>query len=146
LLTRSFMQLLTVNPGFQAAHIMTARFSLPQTRYREDAERRNFVATLLEKLRSIPGVKHSGITTYLPFSSSKNAGPIKIVGRALAPGELPPVPGANTIDSGYLQTMGVPLLAGRNFSDSDGPDSMRVALVDQYLARKYWPDGNAVGS
>src|SRR5262249_32336907 len=43
LLTRSFMQLLTVNPGFQAAHIMTARFSLPQTRYREDAERRNFV-------------------------------------------------------------------------------------------------------
>jgi putative ABC transport system permease protein len=56
------------------------------------------------------------------------------------------VPGWNTIDSGYLQTMGIPLLAGRNFSDSDGPDSQRVILVDQFMARKYWPNGDPIGS
>ncbi len=146
LLTRSFMRVLSVNPGFRAENVATARFSLPRHRYREDEQRRNFVTTLLEKVRSIPGVKHSGITTYLPFSGNLNAGAIMIAGHTLAPGELPPVPGWNMIDSGYLQTMGIPLLAGRNFSDSDGPDSMRVVLVDQFMAREYWPNGSPIGA
>jgi putative ABC transport system permease protein len=146
LLTRSFMRLLTVDPGFRAEEVATARFSLPSNRYKEDVQRRNFVTTLLDKVRSIPGVRHSGVTTYLPFSGSNNASAIRIVGRPLAPGELPPVPGWNTIDSGYLQAMRIPLLAGRNFSDSDGPDSMRVALVDQFMARKYWPNGTPLGT
>lgn len=146
LLTRSFMRLLTVDPGFRAEEVATARFSLPSNRYKEDVQRRNFVTTLLDKVRSIPGVRHSGVTTYLPFSGSNNASAIRIVGRPLAPGELPPVPGWNTIDSGYLQAMRIPLLTGRNFSDSDGPDSMRVALVDQFMARKYWPNGTPLGA
>jgi putative ABC transport system permease protein len=146
LLTRSFMRLLTVDPGFQAENVATAQFSLPSNRYKEDVQRRNFVTMLLDKVRSIPGVKHSGITTYLPFSGRNNASAIRIMDRPLAPGELPPVPGWNTIDSGYLQAMRIPLLAGRNFSDSDGPDSMRVALVDQFMARKYWPNGTPLGA
>ena len=146
LLTLSFTRLLSVKPGFNAESVASARFSLPKTRYAEDAQRRNFVTSLLEKVRSIPGVKYSGVTTYLPFSSSMNATAITIEGHAVEPGELPPVPGWNTIDSGYLQTMGIPLLAGRNFADSDGPNSMRVALVDQFMARKYWPNGDPIGS
>jgi predicted permease len=146
LLTRSFMRLLTVDPGFRAESVVTAQFSLPGNRYNQDAQRRNFVTTLLEKVRSIPGVKHSGITTFLPFSGNSNSSVIMIAGHTLAPGELPPVPGWNTIDSGYLQTMGIPLLAGRNVSDSDGPDSMRVVLVDEFMARKYWPNGNPIGA
>jgi predicted permease len=146
LLTRSFMQLLRVNPGFRPENVATAQFSLPGNRYRDDAQRRNFVTTLLEKVRSIPGVKHSGITTYLPFSGSNNSSVIMIEGHTLAPGENPPVPGWNTIDSGYLQTMGIPLLAGRHFSDGDGPESTRVALVDEFMARMYWPNGNPIGA
>jgi predicted permease len=145
LLTRSFMQLLRVNPGFRPETVATAMFSLPGSRYRDNDQRRNFVTRLLEKVRSIPGVKHSGITTYLPFSGSNNSSVIMIEGHTLAPGENPPVPGWNTIDSGYLQAMGIPLLAGRSFSDSDGPDS-RVALVDQFMARRYWPNGNPIGA
>jgi predicted permease len=135
-----------VDPGFRAENVITAQFSLPSNRYRGDAQQRNFIATLLEKVRSIPGVKHSGITTYLPFSGRMSKSDIMIEGRQLAPGEVPPVPGWNTIDSGYLQTMGIPLLAGRNFSDGDESDSMRVVLVDEFMARKYWPNGNPIGA
>jgi predicted permease len=146
LLTRSFMRLLAVDPGFRAENVATAQFSLPSSRYKEDAQKRNFVTSLLEKVRSIPGVKHSGITSFLPFSGRISGSGIMIEGRQLAPGENPPLPGWNMIDSGYLQTMGIPLLAGRNFLEGDGPDSMRVVLVDQFMTRKYWPNGNPIGA
>jgi len=146
LLTLSFMRLLAVDPGFRAENVVTARFSLPGNRYRNESERQNFVAALLDKMRSIPGVKFSGISAYLPFTGRMSKSGTMIAGRTLAPGELPPVPGWNMIDSGYLQTMGIPLLAGRNFTDGDGPDSMHVVLVDQFMARKYWPNGNPIGS
>ncbi|MBO0860611.1 MAG: ABC transporter permease [Chloracidobacterium sp.] len=55
------------------------------------------------------------------------------------------MPGWNMIDSGYLQTMVIPLLAGRNFSDSDRPDSQRVILMDQFMARKYWLNRDPIG-
>jgi putative ABC transport system permease protein len=146
LLTLSFMRLLTVNLGFETDNIASARFSLPQNRYPGEAQRRNTVANLLTNVRAVPGVKQAGITTYLPLSGTANASSIAIEGRTLEPGELPPVPGWNTIDTGYLETMRIPLLAGRNFAESDGPDSQHVVLVDQFMARKYWPDGNAIGS
>jgi len=145
LLTRSFIRLLKVNPGFKGENVVTARFSLPENRYRDESGRRNFITTLLDKVRSIPGVKHSGITTFLPFSGSISRSGIMIEGRPLGPGEFPPVPGWNRIDSGYLQAMGIPLIAGRNFNESDVPDSMHVVLVDEFLARKYWPKGDLIG-
>jgi predicted permease len=146
LLTRSFMRLMTVDPGFRAENVVAAQFSLPSNRYGDGSQRRNAVDTLLEKARAIPGAKHVGVTTYLPFSGNNNSSVFVIDGRPLAPGELPPVPGWNTISSGYLQAMGIPLLAGRGFSDSDGPDSPRVILVDQFMARKYWPNDSPIGS
>ena len=146
LLTRSFMRLMTVDPGFRAENVVAAQFSLPSNRYGDGALRRNAVDSLLEKARAIPGAKHVGVTTYLPFSGNNNSSVLVIDGRPLAAGELPPVPGWNTISSGYLQAMGIPLLAGRGFSDSDGPDSPRVILVDQFMARKYWPNDSPIGS
>jgi predicted permease len=146
LLTRSFSRLLAVNPGFRAENIVTAQFSLTSIRYKEEAQRRNFIASLLGKMRTLPGVKSSGITTYLPFSGRYNGHGIVIEGRQLAPGEKPPVPAFNEIDSGYLQVMGIPLLAGRNLTESDGPDALHVVLVDQFMARKYWPKGDAIGA
>lgn len=146
LLTRSFLQLMTVTPGFRPENVATAQFSLPSNRYKDDAQRRNAVEALLEKARAIPGAKQVGVTTYLPFSGNNNSSVLVIEGHTLAPGELPPVPGWNTINSGYLQSMAIPLLAGRTFSESDGPDSQPVILVDQFMARKYWPNGDPIGS
>ena len=146
LLTLSFARLLTVSPGFHSENVLTAQFSLPEVRYKDDAVARNFISGLIEKLRATPGVRYAGATTYLPFSNSNNASVIQIDSHPLGPGENPPVPGWNRIDSGYLPAMGIPLLEGRNFTESDGPDSQKVVLIDQFLARRYWPNGGAIGN
>jgi predicted permease len=146
LLTLSFARVLTVSPGFHPENVITAQVSLPEARYKDDAVARNFVTSMLEKLRATPGVRQAGATTYLPFSNSNNASLIQMDSHPLAPGENPPVPGWNTVDSGYLPAMSIPVLQGRNFAESDGPDSQKVVLIDQFLARKYWPNGGAIGN
>jgi predicted permease len=146
LLTMSFARLLRVDPGFQAENVVTAQVALPRVRYGDDARVRNFFADLLQRLSAIPGVRHAGATTFLPFSGNNNSSVISIVDRALAPGENPPVPGWNTAAPGYLQTMRIPLIQGRDVSDADGPDAQKVVIIDQFLARKYFPKGDAIGA
>ena len=146
LLTMSFVRRLAVRPGFRPDNVLTARFTIPRSRYADDARVRGFVSNLLEKIRGVPGVEHAGVTTFLPFGGSGNASVALIEGYVRAPGENPPVPGWNVIDSGYLAAMGIPLLQGRGFSETDANEAPRVALIDQALARKYWPKGGAIGA
>ncbi len=146
LLTLSFSRLLSVDPGFRPERVITARVSLPAARYKDDAPARNFFAQLLANVRAIPGVAQAGITTYLPFSGSNNASLITIVGRPLQPGEKPPVPGFNHVDAGYCRAMGIQLLAGRMISERDGPDSQRVVMIDEFLAKNRFPKGDAIGA
>jgi predicted permease len=145
LLTLSFARLLSVDPGFRAENVQTAEFSLPWARYKDDTQVRNFVSGLLEQLRAIPGVLGVGATNALPFTDRNNASALAVEGYNAASGELPPVARWSTIDPGYLAAMKIPLRAGRFFNESDGPDTQKVVLVDEYLARKYWPAGKAVG-
>jgi predicted permease len=146
LLTLSFARLLDVRTGFDAQDVVTARVNLPRIRYPEDAQARTFMSGVLERVRAIPGVKHASATTYLPFSRTINASSILIVGRPLGPGEIPPVPGWNVVDPSYFAAMSIPVLQGRTFADGDGPESPRVAVIDEFLAKKYWPQGGAVGA
>ena len=146
LLTMSFARLLRVDPGFQPENVVTAQVALPRVRYGDDARARNFFADLLQRLSAIPGVSHAGATTFLPFGGNYNASVISIVGRALAPGENPPVPGWNIATPGYLQAMHIPLIQGRDISDSDSADAQKVVIIDQFLARKYFPKGDAIGA
>jgi len=146
LLTLSFARLLSVNPGFRSENVITAAISLPRARYSDDARIRSFIGGLLDSVRAVPGVEHAGLTTYLPFSNNNNASVIMIDGYVRAPGENPPVPGWNTVDPGYFQTMGVPLQQGRTFTEGDTADTQQVAVIDQFLAKKYWPKGNAIGA
>ena len=146
LLTLSFARLLNVSPGFQAENVDTAMFGLPHSRYPDDTQVRNFVARVTDGVRAIPGVTHAGVTSMLPFSGQENDAVITIVGYNLAPGENPPVPYHSMVDTGYMETMGIPLLQGRGFSRTDTADSQRVAIIDQHLAKKYFPHGNAIGA
>jgi predicted permease len=145
LLTLSFARLLAVDPGFQAQNVQTAEFSLPRARYKEDAQVRNFVGGLLERVRAIPGVSAVGATDALPFGGGANASAMAVEGYNPATGELPPVARWSTIDAGYLAAMKIPLRAGRYFREGDTADSQKVVIVDEFLARKYWPAGKAVG-
>jgi predicted permease len=146
LLTLSFARLLNVSPGFQAQNVDTAMFALPHSRYPDDAHIRNFVANVMEGLRAIPGVTHAGIASLLPFGGNNSDSVITIVGYNMAAGENPPVPYSNVVDTGYFETLGIPLQQGRGFSRSDTADSQRVAIIDQYLAKKYFPRGDAIGA
>lgn len=146
LMTLSFSRVLNVDPGFQPEGVLTAQFSLPESRYADEAARRAFVSRLMEEVRAIPGVKQAGATTFLPFSNNSNASVISIVGRPLKPGEKPPVPGWNRVDWGYFPAMGLRPLQGRLFNAGDGPESQPVVVIDEYLAKNRWPDGNAIGA
>ena len=145
LLGLSFARLLNVSPGFQAENVQTATFGLPYSRYSDAARTANFTASVLEQIRAVPGVLHAGTTDFLPFGGNQNASVITIEGYAMANGENPPVPGWGVVDPGYFETMGIPLLQGRGFTAADTADSLHVAVIDQYLAHKYFPKGDAVG-
>jgi predicted permease len=145
LLTLSFARLLAVDPGFHAEGVQTAQFSLPWSRYKDDAAARIFINGLLERVHSIPGVVATGASNSLPFGDNSNASVMSVEGYNPASGELPPVPRWNNIDAGYFTAMGIPLKAGRYFRDGDTETTQKVAIIDEFLAKKYFPKGNAIG-
>jgi len=145
LLTLSFARLLAVDPGFHAQGVQTAQFSLPWSRYKDDAQARNFINGLLERVRAIPGVVAAGASDALPFGDKSNASVMSVEGYNPASGELPPVPRWNNIDAGYFTAMGIPLKSGRHFRDGDTETTQKVAIIDEFLAKKYFPKGNAIG-
>ena len=146
LVTFSFLRVLNVDPGFRPDGVLTARVSLPRSRYAEEAQARGFFDRLLENARTLPGVVRLGMTSYLPFSGSSNSSVITIEGYARAPGEPVPVPGWNTTDADYFRVMGIPLLRGRLFQETDTAESLKVVVIDQFLARRYWPDKDPLGA
>jgi predicted permease len=146
LLTLSFARLLNVSPGFQPQSVYTAAFALPHSRYADDARVRGFLANVMDGVRTIPGVTHAGITTMLPFGGNNSNSVISFEGYNLGAGENPPVPDWNVVDAGYFATLGIPLLQGRGIAPGDTADSQPVAVIDQYLAHKYFPKGDAIGA
>jgi predicted permease len=146
LLALSFARLLAVNPGFNSQNVQSAEFSIPRSRYQTDAAAADFTRRVLESVRAIPGVAAAGMNHTLPFTNSSNDGVVQVEGYQLAAGELPPVPYWNTVDGGYFAAMKVPLLAGRTFAPSDTADAQKVVMVDEYLAKKYWPGRSPIGN
>jgi len=146
LVTLSFLRALRVDPGFRPDGVLTARISLPRSRYADEAPARGFFDRLLESARALPRLARVGLTSYLPFGGSTNSSAITIEGYSRAPGEPVPVPGFNTVDSDYFRVMGIPLLRGRAFQPSDTTESLKVVIIDQFLARRYWPDKDPIGA
>jgi len=145
LLTVSFARLMSVNPGFVAQNVQTAEFSLPRSRYPHDTRARAFVTGLLERVRAIPGVIAAGVDNTLPFSGNTSDSVVMVEGYQLAPGELPPVPMRGTVDGGYFAALKIPLLAGRVFESRDTTEAPRVVVIDEYMAKKFWPGRSAIG-
>ncbi len=145
LLLLSFRRVTAVPPGFESRGVLSALVNLPEARYRDDAATRAFIDSAGARLRSLPGVEAVGLTTYLPFGGSSNASVITIDGYALAPGENPPVPHFSEVDGGYFDALGIRKLAGRNFEATDTSEAQLVVMIDQRLAERYFPQGDAVG-
>lgn len=145
LLVKGFTRLMRVDPGFSASRVLTAQIALPQSRYGTPALRREFWRRLMEGTRQIHGVTAAGLTSAVPFGGRPGSGSFTVTGRPLGPGEKPPHARQDVVAGDYFRAMGIPLLAGQWFDASVTAESPRVAIVDQFLATRQFPDGRAVG-
>jgi predicted permease len=145
LLLASFRQLLRVDPGFSAGHVLTGRVSPLEAAYPNDAALRSYTSRALASIRSLPGVVSAGATSFLPFSWDNDSGVIVPEGYVMAPGESVVAPSMQSITPGYLETMRVSLKRGRFFTESDAADAPNVVIVDERLAKKFWPKTEPIG-
>jgi predicted permease len=141
----SLQKVLAVDPGFRSDGVVTGLINPPQARYAGDDELRTLMGRLLEQVRALPGVAAAGLSSTIPFSGSNSDSVILAEGYQMAPGESVVSPYSVSVTDGYLETMGARLLAGRFFDDGDIEGRRRVLVIDERLARKFWPDGQAVG-
>jgi putative ABC transport system permease protein len=141
----SFARTLDVDPGFDAADVVTARLPLPVTRYPDAQARRTFAAQLLERVRALPGVQYAAVTSMLPFGGEMNASAVTPEGfepRA----DDPLIAPVNTLAStDYFDAMGIDVVAGRAFTEADAAGALPVAMVDRYLAERFWPGADPIG-
>jgi predicted permease len=143
LLVRSFIAIESVDPGFLSDQILTMNISLPGT---TPTRINNLYATVLERVRVLPGVQAVGaVDTLLDLGKISNLGLRSIEGRTPEPQERWTPLRWTTVRGEYFQAMGVHLLRGRYFSEQDGRDSPLVAIIDESMARRYWPGEDAIG-
>jgi predicted permease len=145
LLLTSFQRVLAVEPGFDPSNLLTARVAPPASRYADDAALRTFTDRLLSAVRSVPGITGVGVSSNIPFGGDFSDSVIIAEGYQMAPGESLISPYRVLASPGYIETMGIPLRRGRTFNDSDTDTSARVVIVDERLARKFWPGTDPIG-
>jgi predicted permease len=141
----SLQRILALDPGFRGEGVITGLISLPASRYPEDSNLRSVAARLLERVRALPGVQAAGFSTIIPFSGNNSDSVILAEGYQMAPGESVISPFQVSVSDGYFETMGARLIAGRFFNQGDTEERRKVIVVDERLAQKFWPDGNAIG-
>jgi putative ABC transport system permease protein len=146
LLIRSFMRLQQVDRGFETDNILTMVIRLPAAKYPEDSNIVTFFNQALERVRQLPNVRSAGMVNFLPLYGGlgSNTG-FKIEGRPEPPPGQGPGTDVRVADDGYFQSMGIPLLHGRNFSDAEQREPRRVILINEALARKHFPGENPIG-
>jgi putative ABC transport system permease protein len=144
LLARSFVRLLDVDAGFNPTHVLTLRTSLPGATYAAPAAMVKTYVDIARRLRESPGVQAAGAVTGLPLASTRGDWGIRIEGR---PVDRHSGLAADwqVVTPGYFEALGTPLRTGRTLTDADRADTLPVILVNETMAKKFWPQENAVG-
>jgi putative ABC transport system permease protein len=141
---RTFRSLLAVDPGFEPRGVLTVRLVTPTTSYPQAAQVAAFYRALLDRIRALAGVQAAGAARVLPLAAPIGDWSIDLEGR------MPPT-GRDfdgdwqIVTPGYFEAMGVRLVAGRLLSDADHFDAPPVAVINETMARQYWPEGTALG-
>jgi putative ABC transport system permease protein len=151
LLLRSFTKLLDVRPGFDPHNVLTMRIALPRTQYSKFQQVTAFHETVLQRVSALPGVEHAAFANQPPFTPGGDNSMFSIRDRRAAPNDPGPHADYAYVTSDYLRATGLPLLSGRDFEPSDMRNFSNmfapgaVALVDEELANRFWPNGDALG-
>ena len=140
LLIRSFMKLRAVNPGFESHNVLTLRMSLTEPQYTKSAGVDQLVRAGAERLRALPGIEAVSTTCCVPLEGGYGL-PFEIVGR---PVEASANNGAGwyTISTGYFDVFRIPMLRGRDFTDRDSGGAGGVVVINQAMAKQFWPQGD----
>ncbi|HXA08204.1 MAG TPA: ABC transporter permease [Bryobacteraceae bacterium] len=152
LLLRSFWRVLEVRPGFNPSHLATVQIWIPISNnpandpYSVEEKRADFLLEVYRRVSALPGLEQASISgnDTLPMNSGRNYSVFSIQGRATE-SERNPVADIAVVDAQYFHTMEVPLITGRNFTVLDTYKTQPVAVIDQTLARQYWPNENPLG-
>jgi predicted permease len=157
LMFASFRQVLAVRPGFNPDGVLTASITLPRTRYADNKALIGFTHEALRRLRELPGVSAVGATNTIPFGGNNSNSVILAEGYQMKPGESVISPSQVDVTAGYFEAMGVKLVRGRFFDERDAPiattttavggrpNAPRSIIVDETLARRFWPAQDPIG-
>jgi predicted permease len=145
LLVRSFVRLANVPPGFNPDHVISMQVAAYGPKYNQNAQRIQFYQSLAQRVLSLPGVTSQGAISALPLTPSVGWGGMQIEGYVPPPNQPELQVDVRTATAGYFKTMEIPLTHGRLFSSSDTEKSQPVVIVDQKMADRFWPGGDAVG-
>jgi putative ABC transport system permease protein len=145
LFMRSFLHLRDVSPGFEADKVLTMEIALPDSKYAKPDEQSRFFQQLFARLSALPGVEAAGAIDPLPFGGSSSGSSFKIE-------EHPPLPpaerlkaGVRTINPDYFRAMGIRLIKGRWLTEHDNLEAPRAMLINETLARRYFPGEDPIG-
>jgi len=145
LLIKSFERLSSQNPGFNPSNVLTMELSLPPSKYGQEPQQAAFFTDLLGRTRALPGVEYAGVINNLPLGGSGSNGDFEIEGHAPFPQGQEPIAEKYVTSPGYFQAMGISLLKGRFFTESDAKGTLPVVIINQSLAKQMWPNDDAIG-
>jgi predicted permease len=144
LLARSFTRLLSVDAGFNPEQVLTLRTSLPPARYPDSVSMVRAYADVGRRLRELVGVRAAGGVTGLPLATTRGDWSVVLEGDAPTR-RLDRAADWQVVTPGYFEALGIPLKAGRTFTDADRADTLQVIVVNEAMARRFWPDQNPLG-
>ncbi|HEU4836929.1 MAG TPA: ABC transporter permease [Pyrinomonadaceae bacterium] len=144
LMTKSFLRLQQVDPGFDATNVVSMNIALPTSKYR-DQQLNIFYDQLFERVRNLPGVKSVGGISPLPLGGTNVSRAVLVEGAPVVALADRPSVGVRVVTPGYFQTMSIPVLKGRSFTEQDRDNTPNAILVNEELASRFWPNQDAIG-
>ena len=145
LLIKSFMRLQAVDAGFDPSGVLTMRIVVPTVRYSQPDQVRNFYQEVLRRVAGLPGVTKVGASNGIPLSGAGGSGTTTIDNPAFPDDRGTPEADQRIVTLGYFEAMGMTLLSGRVFDERDSSTGQPVAIIDETMARTFWPNEDAIG-
>ena len=145
LMIRSLLRLSSVQPGFDPNNVLTARLTVPGTKFSSPAAQISFYDQVLRQVRATPGVESAGLIDSLPIDDGGSHQPVAVEGQPVVPMADQPEVDVRMISPGYLHAMCIPVLRGRDLNDADVAGRPPVVFISESMAKRFWPNENPIG-
>ena len=145
LLLESFWRFQSVDPGFPTENLLTMQLWLPPNAYPENSDISGFHDEMLRRTQALLEVEAAGVVNFMPFNGMGVGIPVEIEGQAPERAMDRPFINYRVVTPGYIQMLGQPLLAGRDFAESDDPDAVGVTIINRSMKNHFWPNEDPVG-